>query len=134
MKNMMLIYEAVEAKLGTDFENVFYQTMREDVERDVGIYLYQSSNDLVAISGEDIYDSIKVHVQVNCEKCTDGLFKALDYLSSFVDRIETEESDINGIQFISATHVGPRALPIGKNKHNIQICRAVIDLKYTFNN
>ena len=50
----------------------------------------------------------------------------------FVDRIENEDSNIEGIEFISAQHIGPRALVIGKNNYNILVCRSLIDLKYTF--
>lgn len=128
----MLIYEAVEKKLGDDFENVFYQTMREDQPGDVGIYLYESANDEEDLSGNEVYNCIKVHVQVNSEQSTEGMAKALRYLTKFTERIENENSDVDGVEFISAMHLGPRAIAIGKNNHNILICRSVIDLKYTF--
>ena len=129
---MMSVYEAVEKKLGTDYENVFYQTMREDQPGDVGIYLYESANDLEDLQGQEVFNCIKVHVQVNSEQSTEGMAKALRYLTEFTERIENETSDVEGIEFISATHLGPRAIAIGKNNHNILICRSVIDLKYTF--
>lgn len=128
----MKVYEAVEKKLGNGYENVFYQTMREDQPGDVGIYLYESANDEEDLGGNEVYNCIKVHVQVNSEQSTDGMAKALRYLSKFTERIETELSDVGGIEFIGAEHVGPRAIPIGKNKYNILVCRSVIDLKYTF--
>ena len=128
----MKIYEAVEKKLGNDFENVFYQTMREDQPGDVGIYLYESANDEEDLSGNEVYNCIKVHVQVNSEQSTEGMTKALRYLTKFTERIENETSDVDGVEFISAQHLGPRAIAIGKNNHNILICRSVIDLKYTF--
>ena len=129
---MMLIYEAVEKKLGDEYENVFYQTMREDQPGDVGIYLYESANDEEDLSGNEVYNCIKVHVQVNSEQSTEGMAKALRYLTKFTERIENENSDVDGVEFISAMHLGPRAIAIGKNNHNILICRSVIDLKYTF--
>lgn len=128
----MLLYEAVREKLGSSYENVFYQTMREEVPGDVGIYLYESANDRVDIEGDDVYNCIKVHVQVNCEKSLEGMHKALNYLSLFVDRIEHENCAISGVEFIEACHQGPRALAIGKNQFGILICRSVIDLKYIF--
>ena len=128
----MKIYEAVEKKLGNDFENVFYQTMREDQPGDVGIYLYESANDEEDLSGNEVYNCIKVHVQVNSEQSTEGMTKALRYLTKFTERIENENSDVDDVEFISAMHLGPRAIAIGKNNHNILICRSVIDLKYTF--
>lgn len=128
----MLIYEAVEKKLGDEYENVFYQTMREDQPGDVGIYLYESANDEEDLSGNEVYNCIKVHVQVNSEQSTEGMAKALKYLTKFTERIENENSDVDGVEFISAMHLGPRAIVIGKNNHNILICRSVIDLKYTF--
>lgn len=128
----MLIYEAVEKKLGNDYENVFYQTMREDQPGDVGIYLYESANDEEDLGGNEVYNCIKVHVQVNSEQSTEGMAKALRYLTKFTERIENENSDVDGVEFMSAMHLGPRAIAIGKNNHNILICRSVIDLKYTF--
>lgn len=128
----MKIYEAVEKKLGDEYENVFYQTMREDQPGDVGIYLYESANDEEDLSGNEVYNCIKVHVQVNSEQSTEGMAKALRYLTKFTERIENENSDVEGVEFISAMHLGPRAIAIGKNNHNILICRSVIDLKYTF--
>ena len=128
----MKIYEAVEKKLGNDFENVFYQTMREDQPGDVGIYLYESANDLEDLQGQEVYNCIKVHVQVNSEQSTEGMAKALRYLNKFTERIENENSDVDGIEFISAQHLGPRAIPIGKNNFNILVCKSTVDLKYTF--
>ena len=128
----MKIYEAVEKKLGNDFENVFYQTMREDQPGDVGIYLYESADDLEDLQGQEVYNCIKVHVQVNSEQSTEGMTKALRYLTKFTERIENETSDVDGVEFISVQHLGPRAIAIGKNNNNILICRSVIDLKYTF--
>lgn len=129
---MMLIYRAIEKKLGTEYENVFYQTMREDTPGDVGIYLYESSSDVEDMSGEEVFNCIKVHVQVNAEQTEQGLSRALNYLTKFVEKIENEQSDIDGIEFISAQHIGPRAVPIGKNNYNILICKSTVDLKYTF--
>jgi hypothetical protein len=131
-KDIMLVYEAVKEKLGTEYANIFYQTMREEQSGDVGIYLYESSNDTEDISGNEVFNCVKVHIQVNAEQSADGMAKALRFLSSFTERIENENSNVEGIEFISAEHIGPRAIPIGKNKYNILVCRATVDLKYTF--
>ena len=131
-RDLMLVYDAVKEKLGTEYENVFFQTMREDKQGDVGIYLYESSNDIEDLSGDDIYNCIKIQVQVNAEQREEGLQTALNYLTSFVDRIENEASNVDGIEFISAQHLGPRAIPIGKNDFNIIVCKSTIDLKYIF--
>ena len=131
-RDLMLVYDAVKEKLGTEYENVFFQTMREDQPGDVGIYLYESANDVEDMAGEEVFNCIKVHVQVNSEQSTEGMAKALRYLTKFTERIENETSDVDGVEFISAMHLGPRAIAIGKNNYNILICRSVIDLKYTF--
>ena len=128
----MLIYEAVKNKLGDEYENVFFQTMREDTPGDVGIYLYESANDIEDLQGKEVYNNIKVHVQVNSVQSTDGIAKALRYLTKFTERIENETSDVDGIEFVSAMHLGPRAIPIGKNDFNIIVCKSTIDLKYIF--
>ena len=131
-RDLMLVYNAVKEKLGTEYENVFFQTMREDKQGDVGIYLYESSNDVEDLSGDDIYNCIKIQVQVNSEQSEEGLQTALNYLTSFVERIENEASNVDGIEFISAQHLGPRAIPIGKNALNIIVCKSTVDLKYIF--
>ena len=131
-RDLMLVYKAVKEKLGTEYENVFFQTMREDKPGDVGIYLYESSNDVEDLSGDDVYNCIKVQVQVNSEQSEEGLQTALNYLTSFVERIENEASNVDGIEFISAQHLGPRAIPIGKNGLNIIVCKSTVDLKYIF--
>ena len=131
-RDLMLVYDAVKEKLGTEYENVFFQTMREDKQGDVGIYLYESSNDVEDLGGDDVYNCIKVQVQVNSEQSEEGLQTALNYLTSFVERIENEASNVDGIGFISAQHIGPRAIPIGKNDFNIIVCKSTIDLKYIF--
>ena len=131
-RDLMLVYKAVKEKLGTEYKNVFFQTMREDKPGDVGIYLYESANDEEDLAGNEVYNCIKVHVQVNSEQSTEGMAKALRYLTKFTERIENENSDVDGIEFISVQHLGPRAIAIGKNNYNILICRSVIDLKYTF--
>ena len=94
--------------------------------------MYESANDEEDLSGNEVYNCIKVHVQVNSEQSTEGMTKALRYLTKFTERIENENSDVDGVEFVSAMHLGPRAIAIGKNNHNILICRSVIDLKYTF--
>lgn len=127
---MLKIYEAVRAKLGNTYQNVFYQTMRENEEGDVGIYLYDSSNESKGIDGTIFYDSVKVQVQVNAYKSIDGMETALNYLDEFTRKMETEQSDIEGISFISCEHQGTRALVIGKNEYGIQIVRCILDLKY----
>ena len=127
---MLKIYEAVRAKLGNTYQNVFYQTMRENEEGDVGIYLYDSSNENKGIDGTIFYDSVKVQVQVNAYKSIDGMETALNYLDEFTRKMETEQSDIEGISFISCEHQGARALAIGKNEYGIQIVRCILDLKY----
>ena len=84
-RDLMLVYKAVKEKLGTEYKNVFFQTMREDKQGDVGIYLYESSNDVEDLSGDDVYNCIKIQVQVNSEQSEEGLQTALNYLTSFVE-------------------------------------------------
>ena len=76
------------------------------------------------------YESIKVHVQVNCAASEIGIQEALDYLRAFVDKMEDEYVDTDLIEFVDCKHVGPKAIPIGKNGYNIPMCRSVVDIKY----
>lgn len=128
----MLLYDAIAEKLGTEYSNIFYQTMREDKPGDVGVYLYESSNDIEDLGGNEICNNVKVHIQVNAEQGIDGMAKALNYLTAFTERIESEVSGVDGIEFIGAEHIGPRAIAIGKNDYDILICKCDVDLKYTY--
>ena len=131
MGDMMKIYELVEEKLGQKFKNIFYQSMRDDKVGDVGIFLYESSKDLMDLAGDDVFNCIKVHVQVNGDTNIESMGEVLNYLSEFTHRIESEESNTDGIEIISAEHLGPRAICIGRNQFNIPIYRSLVDLKYT---
>lgn len=135
MKNDSIawLYDAVRLKLGDKYKNVYYQMQKEDEENNVGIYLYSGQNDVRSIDGNDVYNCIKVHVQVNCERSLNGLVDGLDYLSSFVDRIENETCELANILFVDAVHIGPKAVPIGRNKYDIQVVKCDIDLKYVYN-
>lgn len=132
MESMMLLYEAVKNKINTTYP-IYFQTMQEDKVNNIGIYLYESSNDRFDIEGDTVYNSIKVHVQLNTDRNINSMNQGLELLSNFTRRIESERSDVVGIEFIEAIHQGPRAIPIGRNTYDILICRSVIDLKYIFN-
>lgn len=132
MNSLMWIYEAVKAKLPSGYENVFYQYMREDQVGDVGIYLYEGQNDQYTVDGSEVFNCVKVHVQVNADKSVEGLAKALDYLTLFVNKMESEQCDLSNITFVSVNHLGPKAVPIGRNKFDIQVVKCDIDLKYIF--
>lgn len=107
--------------------------MREDTAGDVGIYLYTSSNDVVDIDGEDVYNCVKVQVQINAPSGEAGLKQALDYLTSFVNKIEKLDTDSDTISLVYAFHQGPKALPIGKNQFGLLVVRQVVDLRFVYN-
>ena len=93
----------------------------------LGVSPYITASIIVQLLQMDIIPQFKEWA----EEGEAGMRKALKYLSRFTDRIENEDSDIEGISFISAMHTS-RAKPIGKNDFGILICRCVIDLKYIF--
>lgn len=130
---LMKVYEYVKNKLDDTYKDVYYQYMIEH-KPCVGIYLYESSNDRIGLGGEDVYNCVKVHIQVNCRKGVSGMEEGLFYLYRAVDRIENELSSVEGIEVISASRIGPRAIPIGRNEGDLLVCRSVIDLKYILNN
>ena len=129
-RDIKYLYDAIRAKLGTEYKNIFDEDMRDDVPGDVGIFMYTSSNDVETLDGTEVYNCIKVHIKINAEQSSDGLFKAINYLSKFTHRIENETSDIPEIGFVSAKHIGPRALKLRKNEYGISVCVCNIDLKY----
>lgn len=127
---MVRLYDAVKLKLGDKFGPVTYQTMREDKPRAVGIYLYEGQADRVDMSGDYVYEVIKVHIQVNADQTEDGILEALNCLREAVRRLETERSDVPGVVFLYVQHSGPKAIPIGKNGYNIPVCVSNIEIKY----
>lgn len=129
-----LLYKAIEDKLPPSDYNVFYRYMREDKPGDCGIYLYDSANDRETIDGETVFNNVKVQVQVNYGKTIQEAFKAIDWLSQFVDNIENEPSTISGVEFIGVMHQGQKAADIGQNQYGYGLVRSVIDLKYIFTN
>lgn len=134
MDSITLLYPMVKLKLSDEYSNVSFQSQKDDTPGSVGVYLYESSNDKKSINGEVVYNSIKVQVQVICDRSYESLANAMDYLTEFVDRIESEKSDIPKISIISAEHIGPKAIPIGRNRYDLQVVKSTIDLKYSFNN
>lgn len=126
---MQRLYKAIEEKLGDKYP-ILYQNMSNDTPNTVGIFLYESSNDLETLDGSLMYESIKVHIQVNAENTEKGIFDALDYLRQFVKRIENERSAIVGVSLVACSHVGPKAIVIGKNEFNVTVCVSNVDVKY----
>lgn len=128
---MIRLYKSIENKLGTQFGPINRQSRKEDVNRAVGIFLYESSNDEYDSDGI-VYECIKAHIEVNASNEVE-ITEALQYLRRFVDRIEEETSGINGLTFEMVEHVGPKAVPIGKNGYNLHVCVSNIDIKYNLN-
>ena len=128
------LYDVIKLNLPElPFKNVYFNTMQEDLEGDVGIYLYESSNDLEDMSGDVYMRNIKVQVQVNSFKSFEGLKQAIEYLTLFVNKIEYNAETTDKISLMGCKHIGPVAIPIGRNKFGILVCRSTIDLKYNFN-
>lgn len=117
---------------------MFNQTMREDVPGDVGVYLYQSSNDLKDIEGDIVYRNIKATVLVNGFNGDDGMELAYKYLERFVDRLENPNTseylpvlEYKGTRLIQVEHQGPVALAIGHNDKGLTVYRCVMAIKYS---
>ena len=130
LSSILSLYEAVREKLGAEYTDIKYNTMKSDVEGQVGVYLYEGAADIQNLDDVE-FENIKIQVQVNAYKSEAGIRNALDYLRAFVDRIEYENSAIEGIEFISAIHTGPKAIPIGKNEFGIMVCKSTVELSYT---
>lgn len=125
---MIRIYDAFRKRLEDRYENIKYDTMDEHIPNSVGIYLYPGGNDEITLDGQIVYETIKVHVQV-CVNSSD-LVDTLNYLRHFVDRMETEKSGVDGLEFISCQHIGPKAVSTGFNKHGLKVCVCNFELKY----
>lgn len=55
---------------------------------------------MVDIAGDDVYNCIKVQVQINCPPGEDGLKQTLEYLTSFVDKMESFDFDSDDVSVI----------------------------------
>lgn len=126
---MNRLYQAIENKLGDTLSPITWQTMQEDAVGNVGIFLYSGKDDDANLSGYT-NECIKVHIQVNAGNEVERI-AALNYLRTFVTRIETEQSDVDGVDFVHAQHQGARAHDIGKNQFGTHVCVSNIALKYT---
>lgn len=126
------LYDAIRAKLGSEYTNVTNESMQEDKPGSVGIYLYQSKGDERTFDGVE-FENIKVQIQVNAEQSEEGINKAKRYLRQWVYRMEDEDSDIPEISFIYAAYENHPVISMGKNKFNISVYRAIVDLSYCIN-
>lgn len=137
---MNRLYNAIAKKLDGIYETdivgvdklkkqaIKKERMKADTVGIVGIFLYPSSNDEEDLGGL-VYESIKAHIQLNVTPGID-MIKGMNFLRSFVERIEAEDSEIEGCEFIVCKHIGPKASPMGINDYSVQICACNIDIKY----
>lgn len=82
------------------------------------------------MSGEVVYEVVKVHLQVNSGRSSEDIMDTLNKLREFTKRIEWAVSEVDGLEVIQCKRLGPRAINIGKNEFGIPICRSVLELKY----
>ena len=133
MDSIIYIYEIAKLFLGDKYKDISYQYQQEDKEGSVGIYLYEGANDRKDIGGDVVYKTVKLHVQVNCFKSHQGLLDGINYISSFVDKIENSPSPFKILTFDSVEHLGPKAIPIGRNKYGITIVKCDVNIQYIIN-
>lgn len=106
--------------------DISYQNLQDDKEG-LGIFLYPGGNDNIALSGECVYEVIKVHLQIHSKE--KNIEKDLEYLRGLVDVIENEQPD--GFQIINVMHIGPKVDLVGKNDKGLYVMTSNYILYYT---
>lgn len=130
---MLRLYKFVESCLDDTYETVVYDSIDTDKQGQVGIFLYQSSDDEETLD-ETQWESIKAQVQVTANPGEAGIQEVSDYLRSFIDKIEGKyESGLIGLEIINCHHIGGKVLKIKTFDNNISMWRSVIDIKYKLN-
>lgn len=122
----------IESQLGTTYVTSF-QDMDDSASGALGIFMYQGEADIQDLSGEYVYECMKVHLQLNCEQNEDAIFSGSKYLRDTVEAFES--FSFNGLQppnidIVDAQHIGPKVVPIGKNKNGLHVLRTVLQIKY----
>lgn len=115
---MIKLFEGVEEllnKIKNDYQ-ITYQQMQEEKEG-LGIFMYPGGNDKVALSGESVYEVIKVHIQIHSK--TQNVAQHMAYLRNVCDIIENEQP--KGFQIIYAQHIGPKVDFIGTNSKGLSV-------------
>lgn len=123
---MERIYKFIEQYL-PDTYNISYQTLEENKDNQIGIFLYQGQADKNSLDGYCIAENIKAHIEVNCANT--GIIKAMNELRKFALNISSADSEIEGLEILFIK-VLSKAIPIGKNQHGIQ--KVVSNLEITF--
>ena len=125
------LYGAIKALIDApdNYLSPTFQTMHDDKEGAIGIYIYEGPDDVVDMDGDLVLGCCKVQIQFNAFKSAKGLEDALEYLEQTVGNIESSFI-ANGIELVSAIHLGPPAMCIGRNEYDIQVCKSTLDLKY----
>lgn len=127
------LYEMVEAKLGTEYTDIFWDRMDEDTEETVYVNLYDSADDELNIDGSVVRKFAKAQITVVSGADEAKINKAKQYLEAFVDSIESCVSDIPEIYIINAYHRGLKAKPFKLNKNGIQMYYSVVNIEYNLN-
>jgi hypothetical protein len=111
---------------GVSNHSAFKESIREDHEGDVGVFI-SSLSDITSLSGRQFYEA---EVQVVVNVINGDIDGALDYLFETLDNIKNNYRDnhtwIKNCRLINC-------LPVGKNKNGIHWCSLNVYLKFVVN-
>lgn len=111
---------------GVSNHSVFKESIREDHEGDVGVFI-SANSDITKFSGRYCFEG-EIQVVVNC--INGDIDGALDYLFKTLDNIQTNYR--NDYIWVKNSRL-VNCLPVGKNKCGIQWCTLNVYLKYLVN-
>lgn len=133
MKRIYQYCESVLNKVTPKFkESTTYQRYDESVPGSVGILLYSSRADDVALSGEVESESLKVELHIVCKNDESDIFDNLQILRDFVDEFELCNDLVDGLDIFWAEHLGSKAYPTYINGYGLQVCKCIIDFNYLY--
>lgn len=132
---MRRLYEHVENIINSIDDSykdrISYQGMREDEPDRIGIFLYSSRDDEECLSGELMWECMKLQLQVTCKENEDDVFIKMNLIRKIVDSFVDCVSTVEGLDILWAKSLGGKVHPPFKNGYNLQVCKCVIDFNYS---
>lgn len=125
---MERLYKFIKDNLPSTYD-ISYQTIDENKENTIGIFLYQGQADKKSSSSQCIAEDIKAHIELNCNSANNGIIKALNDLRKFAINIQKAKTNIDGLYIINIKILN-KAIPIGRNQHGIQKVVSNIEIMY----
>ena len=108
------------------------QRYEENEPGNVGVILISSRSDEECISGETMWEAMKLELHITCKNDATDIFENMNFLRKFVEAFEECNSTVDGLDILWAHHLGAKARPTYTNGYGLQVCKCIIDFNYQF--